>query len=177
VIYPDPDTRADWMDLACMYRWLYRCSLQERLATQAADVSEWFQIGGPARRQRDLTAGPHTPVWSPQGSRRLAPVTTEPTVAEPAGGIEAPQPMLGSPLAGRPSAVKQIIMRVSAQTGVEVSRIMGKRRRWADAQARHLAVRRLAAMPWCGSHPSPQQIAQWMNMERTSVLHALGRGA
>ena len=179
MIRPDPEKRAEWKALADMYSFLYGESLQARLAEMRFDVAAWYWIGrslelpGPARRQRDLTAGPHTPVWPPRRSRRPESQATVASVAEPATMSETPPRMLGSPLSGRPDPVKEIVMRTSAQTGVPVSAIMGKRRRWEESQARRLCVRRLAAMPWCGGHASHQQIAQWMNMERTSVLAIL----
>jgi hypothetical protein len=183
MVRPDRDTRAAWADLAARYRWLYGASLQGRLATQRYDVGDWYWIGGqlelprsapvppPARRQRDLTAGPHTPVWLSEGSRRRKPPAAAPSVAEPENDGEASPP--GSPLSGRPRQVREIILRTSVQTGVSVARIMGGKRRWADVQARRLCARRLAAMPWCGAHASHQQIGQWLGLDRTSVLAAL----
>lgn len=179
MIRPDPDTRAAWAALAGMYRWLYGQSLQERMVEIRTDVADWYWIGGklevpklPARRQRDLTAGPHTPVWPPRGSRRLAPSAAAPTVAEPEPSDEG-----ASPLSGRPPMVRDIIMKTALQTGVALDLILGDSRRWAPVQARHLCVRRLAALPWRDGHPSHQQIAQWMNMERTTVLYVLKQGA
>lgn len=183
MIRPDPDTRREWAALAGMYRFLYGMSLQDRLAEQRFDVAAWYWIGGtlevkaPTRRQRDLTAGSHTPVWPPRGSRRLAPSTAGESVAEPGEPGERASPNLGSPLSGRPDVVKEIVMRTSVQTGVPLWRIMSKRQRWAEVQARHLCVRRLAALPWCGDRPSHEQIAQWMNLERSTVTLIIGQGA
>lgn len=72
-------------------------------------------------------------------------------------------------LAGRPEKVRDIIIKVALQTRVPVRRILGSQRLAHYVAARHEVVRRLAAMPWGGSGPSPRQIAQWMNMDRSTV--------
>jgi hypothetical protein len=62
------EERQDWADLAERYRIIYRQSLQQRLATQGADVQHWWEVGrriGPAPPVA-ASAGPnHTPVWPP----------------------------------------------------------------------------------------------------------------
>jgi hypothetical protein len=41
-----PKTLAAWRSLAAAYRFLYRLSLQDRLAGQVADVTAWHRLGG-----------------------------------------------------------------------------------------------------------------------------------
>jgi hypothetical protein len=139
------EERAAWADLAGRYRFLYGMSLQERLATQAVDIQDWWQIGGQLELPIRVTAAERDE-W----------------------------------LAGRPEKVRDIIIKVALETRVPVKRIMGGQGLAHYVGARHEVVRRLAAMPWRGGfrdsgHPSPQQIAQWMNLERTTVAGILSK--
>lgn len=145
LVFADPDERAAWADLAERYHFTYGMSLQERLATQGADVQDWWRIGGQLEMPIRITAAERNE-W----------------------------------LAGRPEKVRDVIIKVALETKVPVKRILGAQHVAQYVAARHEAVRRLAALPWQGGwreggHPSPQQIAQWMNMERSTIAGILAR--
>jgi hypothetical protein len=89
---------------------------------------------------------------------------------------------IGGQLETWPEKVRDIIIEVAQETQVRVRHILGDRQLPQIVEARHEVVRRLAAMPWRGGwresgHPSPQQIARWMNMERSTVARILSKQA
>lgn len=144
VMFADPEEREAWADLAARYSWLYGASLQKRLASQGDDVGAWWAIGG----KLDTA-------------------------------IRVPVAERDEWLDGRPEKVRDVIIKVALETHVPVMRIMGGQHLRHVVEARHEVVRRLAALPWRGGyrgcgHPSPQQIAQWLNMERSTVARLLG---
>lgn len=76
-----------------------------------------------------------------------------------------------------PERVVAILREVARDHGVKISDIIGERRRYPEAHARHDAMWRLKKMDWAGGwrgHPSTAQIGAWLGgRDHSTVTHGV----